>query len=125
MDAINMAHYQTDYTTKAGPIAGDLGVLHAQSTGLEWLRLQQKAEREADEAAEAALRAGLETHDQALRRSRRHSQQLQQLFEPATLQPTGVHTHQTKAFWHQLCFEAIGHANPAHKPQLFNGFSNC
>ena len=53
MDAINMAHYQTDYTTKARPIAGDLGVLHAQSTGLEFLRLQQRAEQEAQEAEEA------------------------------------------------------------------------
>ena len=52
MDAINMAHYQTDYTTKAGPIAGDFGVLHAQSTGLEFLRLQQRAEKEAEEAAD-------------------------------------------------------------------------
>merc|ERR1711948_100511 len=68
MDAINMAHYQTDYTTKAGPIAGDLGVLHAQSTGLKWLRLQQKAEEEAEaegeedvdgaRAAAAARRSG-------------------------------------------------------------------
>ena len=54
MDGVNMAHYQTDYTTKGGPIAGELGVLHAQSTGLEFLRLQQRAEREAQEAEQEA-----------------------------------------------------------------------
>ena len=52
MDAINMAHYLTNYTIKAGPIAGGLGVLQAQNTGLEFLRLQQRAEKEALEAAE-------------------------------------------------------------------------
>ena len=56
MDAINMAHYQTDYTTKAGPIAGNLGVLQAQSTGLEFLRLQQRAEKEAQETKQTALK---------------------------------------------------------------------
>merc|ERR1712086_993834 len=50
MDAVNMAYYQIDDTTKADPIAGELGVLQAQSTGLEFLRLAQRAEQEADQA---------------------------------------------------------------------------
>ena len=60
MDAINMAHYQTDYTTKAGPVAGEFGVLSAQSSGLAFLRLQQKAEREAEEAEREAADGDVE-----------------------------------------------------------------
>ena len=52
MDSANLAHYQTDYTTKGGPLAGALGVLQAQSIGLEFLRQQQAAEEEEAAAAE-------------------------------------------------------------------------
>ena len=51
MDAVAIGHYQTDYYTKGGPLASDIGVLQQQRAGLYHLREEQEAELPEERAA--------------------------------------------------------------------------
>ncbi len=51
MDATAVGHYQTDYYTKGGPLASDVGVLQQQMLGIRHLREEQEAESTEDRAA--------------------------------------------------------------------------